>query len=89
METYTRVLRGIALRKRLEPTTHGRVQMQAAVDKTGAYRPCAVCMRDVCDIMILKSDAHRVTATKHCMLCGCICCVECASASDRVPDFDK
>ncbi len=89
MDSYTSVLRGIALRKRLEPTTLGRVYMQAAVDEAGAYRPCAVCMRDVCDIMILRSDAHRAAATKNCMQCGCICCVECVAGGDSVPDFNK
>ena len=38
---------------------------------------CAVCERDVCEMLIFKSDAHRAKAIKHCMQCGRICCMDC------------
>lgn len=45
--------------------------------------------RDVCEVSVLKSEAHRALATKHCKDCGCICCAECAPAGDLLPDFSR
>ncbi|KAJ1494292.1 hypothetical protein T484DRAFT_2559787 [Baffinella frigidus] len=60
-----------------------------AVDAEGNWRPCSICLRDVCEISILKSDAHRALATKNCKDCGRICCAECAPAGDVLPDFSR
>jgi len=37
----------------------------------GRVQVCAVCERDVCDMLIFKSDAHRAKAIKHCMQVLC------------------
>ena len=41
--------------------------MESAVREDGSWRACAVCERDVVDMLIFKSDAHRAKAIKHCM----------------------
>jgi hypothetical protein len=84
--------RGLNLQKRLAevPDDKGKGRtLVNAVDEQGNFRPCSVCDRDVCDVYILKSDASRASATKHCMQCGLICCVECAPAGDQIPDYTQ
>jgi len=103
MESYVKVIRGLHLKSRLHSFTPSdpmsangfgdampKPQMlQSSLLEDGSWRPCAVCQRDVTDIMILKSDAHRAMATVHCRQCGEVCCKECAPAGDSLPDFTK
>ena len=63
--------------------------MESAVDDSGNWRACHVCDRDVCDMLIFKSDAHRAKAIKHCMQCGKVCCMDCAPANEKLPDLSR
>ena len=90
IKSYLHVIRGLKLRGRI-PKAKCQVtrRLESAVADDGSWRVCAVCERDVCEMLIFKSDAHRAKALKHCMQCGKICCMDCAPAADKLPDLSR
>ena len=90
IKSYLYVIRGLKIRARIpESACQVTRRVQEAVDAEGNWRVCHVCERDVCDMLIFKSDAHRAKAIKHCMQCGKICCMDCAPANDKLPDLSR
>ncbi len=83
IESYLNVIRGLKLRGQVTR------RLESAVADDGSWRACGVCERDVCAMLIFKSDAHRAKALKHCMKCGKICCMDCAPAGDKLPDLSR
>lgn len=90
IKSYLQVIRGLKLRARI-PRGESDVtrRFESAANEDGSWRACSICERDVCDMLIFKSDAHRAKAIKHCMQCGRVCCMDCAPAADKMPDLSR